>query len=131
MVNWTIFDGLAIRGAKSQSLARRRQLEQSYKDLAANLVDTARNEAKLLEFARRDMEMTNRLLSSSAGALREKKADAARGLASASDVSTAEMYNKDLEIRAYNARSDYLMKVGDFLSTLQQDPALANLPTKS
>ncbi len=76
-VNWTIFDGLAIRGAKATSLARRRQLEQSYKDLAADLADTARSQLKQLDFARRDMEMTNRLLTSSAGALRDKKADAA------------------------------------------------------
>ncbi len=130
MVNWTIFDGLAIRGAKATSLARRRQLEQSYQDLSASLVDQARLQMKQVDFSRRDMEITNRLLTSSAGALREKKADAARGVASEADVNTAQMYSKDLEVRAYIARSDYLMKVGEFLSTLQVDPALANLPAQ-
>lgn len=130
MVNWTVFDGLAIRGAKATSLARRHQLEQSYKDMSADLVAQARNQLKLVDFARRDMELTNRLLTSSVGTLRDKRADATRGLASAADVSNAEIYNQDLSIKAYAARTDYLMKVGDFLSTLQQDPALANLPAK-
>ncbi len=54
-----------------------------------------------------------------------------RGLASEADVNTGgDEYQGTAQIRAYTARSDYLMKVGDFLSTLQQDPALTNLPTK-
>jgi len=30
-LNWTIFDGFATKGSKVSSLARRRQLEQSYR----------------------------------------------------------------------------------------------------
>jgi hypothetical protein len=70
------------------------------------------------------------LLEGSIGALREKKADAARGLASETDVNTFRLQLQDTQINSYVSRSDYLMKSGDFLSTTLQDPALANLPNK-
>lgn len=129
-VNWSIFDGMATSGAKASSLARRRQLEQSYKSMSADLADAARSQYKQIGFSRRAMELSNRLLVGSTGALREKKADAARGLASETDVNTFQLQLQDTQINAYVSRSDYLMKSGDFLSTTLQDPALANLPNK-
>lgn len=128
VMNWSIFDGFATRGAAATSLAHRRELEQSYKDLSANLADLARSQLKELGFARRGMEIANRLLDSSAGALREKKNDAGRGLASDVDVNTFQLAYQDAQVSAFSARSDYLMKTADFLSTTLQDPALANLP---
>ncbi len=127
-LNWAIFDGLAVTGAKASSLARRRQLEQSYKNLSSDLTDAARSQYKQIGFSRRAMELSNRLLNGSIGALREKKNDAARGQASEQDVNTFQLQLQEAQINAYIARSDYLMKSGDFLSTTMQDPALANLP---
>ena len=129
-LNWSIFDGFAVSGAKASSLAHRRQLEQSYKSLSADLVDAARSQYKQIGFSRRSMELSNRLLNGSVGALREKKADLARGLASDIDVNTFQLQLADSQINAYVSRSDYLMKSSDFLSTTMQDPALANLPNK-
>jgi len=127
-LNWSIFDGFATRGAAASSLARRRMLEQSYQDLAVNLADQARSQLKQVGFARRGMEIANMLLNSSASALREKKNDAGRGLASEADVNTYDLSRQEAQIYAYNTRADYLMKSGDYLSTLLEDPALANLP---
>ncbi len=127
-VQWTLFDGFATKGAKSGSLARRRLLEQSYQDTSANLTEQARHQLKLVEFARRGMDIADRLLISSTGAVRDRKADATRGLASENDVNTYQLNYLDSRISAFAARSDYLMKTGDFLSTLLVDPALSNLP---
>lgn len=127
-VTWSIFDGFATKGLAASSLARRHQLEQSYRDLSVNLVDQARTQYRQLGFARRAMEISNRLLDSSAGALRDKKVDATRGLASETDVNTFRAYHQEAQINAYTARSDYMMKTADFLSTMLEDPALANLP---
>ena len=128
MINWSIFDGFATRGAMASSLARRRQLEQSYKDMSANLADQAHSQLKQVEFARRGMVIANQLLQSSAGALQYRKADAARGLASEADVNTFQLSYQEAQLNAYSARYDYLMKTGEFLSTMLMDPALANLP---
>jgi len=127
-VSWNIFDGFATSGAKASSLARRRQLEQSYKALSADLSDAARSQYKQVGFSRRAMELSNRLLEGSTGALRDKKLAASRGLASETDVNTFQLQLQDAQINAYIARSDYLIKSGDFLSTTQKDPALSNLP---
>ena len=130
-VSWPVFDGFATKGAAASSLARRRELEQSYKDLSANLADQARSQLKQVGFARRGMDIANRLLESSAGALRDKKADATRGLASDADVNTFQLAYQDAQISAYTARTGYLMKSADYLSTLLEDPALANLPPQA
>jgi len=127
-LNWSIFDGFATKGAAASSLARRRQLEQSYRDTAANLTDQARSQLKQVSFSRRGMEIANRLLDSSAGALRQKQGDLGRGLATETDVNIYQNSYQDAQISAFTARSDYLMKTGEFLSSLLQDPALANLP---
>ena len=127
-VTWSLFDGFATRGLAVSSLARRRQLEQSYRDLSANLLDQARSQFKQVSFSRRGMDINNRLLESSGGALRDKKADSARGLASENDVNTFQLAYQEASVNAYVARMDYLMKSADFLSTLLEDPALANLP---
>ena len=47
------------------------------------------------------MELSNRLLEGSTGALREKKADAARGLASETDVNTFQLQLQEAQINAY------------------------------
>ena len=127
-VSWSIFDGFAARGAAATSLARRRQLEQSYRELTTDLNDQARIQLKQLTFARRAMEISNRLLASTAGTLRDKKNDAARGLASDADINTCQLAYGEARVNAFSARSDYLMKNGNFLSTLLMDPALSNLP---
>ena len=94
------------------------------------MADLARSQYKQIGFSRRAMELSNRLLNGSVGALREKKADAARGLTSEIDVNTFRLQLADSQINAFSARSDYLLKSCDFLSTTLQDPALANLPNK-
>jgi outer membrane protein TolC len=129
-VSWTLFDGFATQGAKTSSLARRRQLEQSYQDASANLSEQARRQLRLIGFARRGMDINDRLLLSATGAARDKKAAAARGLASDNEVNTYELNYHEMRINALAARSDYLMKNADFLSTLLEDPALSNLPAK-
>lgn len=129
-LNWSIFDGFAVSGAKASSMARRRQLEQSYKNLSTDLTDAAKSQYKQIGFSRRSMELSNRMLNGSVGALREKKNDAGRGLATEADVNTSLLQLHDSQISAYIARSDYLIKSSDFLSTTLQDPALANLPNR-
>ena len=127
-VSWSIFDGFAAKGSGASSLAHRRQLEQNYRDLSTDLRDQARSQLKQVDFARRDMEITNRLYNSSIGALRDKKADAARGLASANDVNAFQLNYQATRVTVFVARADYLIKSADFLSTLLEDPALNNLP---
>jgi outer membrane protein TolC len=125
---WSVFDGYAARGAAASSLARRRQLEASYQDQAASLTDQARSQLKQIGFARRSMDLSDRLLNANAAGLDQRKSDVGRGLASDADLRASQLAFQDAQLSTYSARADYLLKVSDYLSTLLEDPALANLP---
>jgi outer membrane protein TolC len=122
-VSWSIFDGFAARGQKAGSLARRRQMEQSYRDLSADLVEQARNQLTQLRFSARAMDFTDQFLQLGEGGVRVRRDDMARGSASQADVDAAQLALFDARINAYNARIDFLLRTAEFLSTLAKDPA--------
>ena len=130
-VSWSIFDGFAAHSAVASSDARRRQLQQTYEDAQTSLSDLARAQFKQIEFSARSMELANRLLGSAEGNLAGKKDELARGLASEAEVSNARLGFLDAQINAFNSRFDYLMKTGDFLSMILEDPALTNLANRT
>ncbi len=129
-LNWSIFDGFATGAAVRRSLAQRRQLENDYRQLTQRLAMDARSQVKLINFAARNMSITDRFFTSAGGNLKEVKADFGRGVKSDTDVSVAQLYLDDSEINANNARVDYLLKIGDFLGTIMEDPILANVSEK-
>lgn len=129
-VNWAIFDGFASQSVTRNALLRKRQLEGDYAELVDRLARQAQAQVKQINFAARSMAIADRGLSSSEGNVQSKKSDFQRGVASEADVTVAELQLLDARINAYGIRMDYLGKVGDFLGTLNQDPAVAFLPAK-
>jgi len=127
-VNWSIFDGFNSRSIVKNTLLRRRQLEQNIEDATTNQLDEVRSEFKQLGFSARGMELAERLLGSAEAGLHMKEDDLKRGLASDAEVSGAKLSYQYNLIAAFNARADYLTRTGEFLSTILEDPALANLP---
>ena len=126
-VYWPIFDGFATRSAVANSLTRRRQAEQAYADAVATLSDQTRSQLKQLSFSARSLEMANRMLGSSENYVQTRRDDVKRGLASEAQLNEVRLIYADARITAFNARFDYLIKTGDFLSLMLEDPALANL----
>jgi len=129
-INWTIFDGFAAGASVRNSLARRRQLENDYRQLTEELGQTAQTQVKLVGFSARSMSITDRLLVSGEGNVRAKNEEFGRGVRSEAEVSQAKLSLYDAQINAYSARRDYLLSVGDFLGTVMEDPVLANLAGK-
>jgi outer membrane protein TolC len=129
-VNWSIFDGFATRSAKQVSLARRRQLELSYRDQTADTIAAVKTQMRQLEFAARNLAIVERLLGSAGDNLKARKDDMARGIASDAEVNTAQLGLYDWQLAAYGARNDYMMKVSKLLSATMKDPALQNLPSQ-
>lgn len=129
-VNWTIFDGFASGAAVRSSLARRRQMEYDYRQLTERLALDAQSQVKQINFSARNMSITDRFLTSGEGNLRSVQDEFRRGVKSDTDVSLAQLYLEDTEINASNARIDYLLKIGDFLGTIMEDPILANVTEK-
>ncbi len=129
-INWAIFDGFASQAATRSSLARVRQIENDYRQLTQRLALDAQSQVKLINFSARNMSITDRFMTSAQGNLKEVKADFGRGVKSDTDVSVAQLYLDDSEINANNARVDYLLKIGEFLGTIMEDPILANVSEK-
>jgi outer membrane protein TolC len=126
-VYWPIFDGFATRSVVANSLTRRRQAEQVYADAVANLSEQTRSQLKQLSFSARSLEMANRMLGSGESYVQSRQDDVKRGLASEAQLNAVRLLYLDAKIAAFNARFDYLIKTGDFLSLLLEDPALVNL----
>jgi outer membrane protein TolC len=126
-VNWTIFDGFAARSGVRNALARKRQLANDYAQMADRISQQAQIQAKHLEFSARYMVISDRALSAAESNLKAKQEEFARGVATETDVSVTTTSLYDAMIGAYNARVDYLLKTGDFLGTVNADPAVANL----
>lgn len=128
---WTIFDGFAARGAITSSLGRKRQLEQGYKQYTEALAQDAQRAAKQVELASRQMQITDRMLASSANFINFRREDFKRGLASETDIANAESGHKTMIATSANARYNYLMRVIEFVGVIGEDPALSHvtLPT--
>jgi len=129
-VYWTIFDGFTSGAMTRSSLARRRILENDYHQVTDRLARDAQNQVKQLNFAARSMAITDRLLVSGEGYLHTVQSEFQRGAKSESDVSLAQLALYDAQINAGVSRNDYFYRVGDFLGTVVEDPALANLADK-
>jgi outer membrane protein TolC len=129
-LNWAIFDGFASGAATRNALARRRLTENDYRILTERLGQQAQTQAKQINFSARNMTIYDRFLTSGEGNLNTVQDEFRRGVKSETDVSLARISLYDAQLNANNARIDYLLKVGDFLGTVMEDPVVANLAAK-
>lgn len=127
-INWSIFDGFASGAATRTALARRREAENDLAEVSDRVQRQAQTQVRYINFAARSMVISDRGLDSGLGALRAKQDEFKRGIASESDVSQAELALLDARATAYNARLDLMLKVGEFLGTLNQDPVVGLVP---
>ncbi len=128
VLNWAIFDGFASRAAVRSTLAERRHLENTYLQTTERLAQDAQTQVKAINFAARTMGINDRWLASNTDYLQTTRDDFKRGVRSEAEVSQIQLTLYDAQINAATSRSDYLMKVGEFLGTIMGDPAVANLP---
>jgi len=129
-VSWSIFDGFATGAAVRNSLARLRQMDNDYRVLTENLAQQAQSQARGLEFASRSAAIGEKLLVSGEGNLNYRNEQFARGVISEEDVSAARMGFYSAQIDATTYRADYITQLCTFLSTVREDPVLANLTLK-
>jgi outer membrane protein TolC len=129
-VTWTIFDGFASQAGVHNALARRRQMENDYAELGDRLVQQARSESKQVYFSARSMSIDDRFLKSTEISLQTRQEEFSRGVIAEADVSLAQLSLFDARITTYGARIDYLLRVGDFLGMLNEDPALDYVAVK-
>lgn len=123
-VSWNIFDGFASQGAVASALARKRLAEHNYRELSDKLLQEARNAAKAVELAERQLAISERLLDNAGNFLSYTQEDFKRGQASEAQVDAAQSgYNNTLSSTNYT-RYNYLMRVSEFISLISEDPIM-------
>lgn len=126
-VSWSIFDGFYTGTVVRNSLARRRQMENDYRVLNERLAQDAQTQVKYVGFSARNMSLADRQLVNSEGAVKSVEEDFRRQTKAEADVSQARLALFDAQLGAANARIDYMLKTGEFLGTIMEDPVLANV----
>jgi outer membrane protein TolC len=129
-VGWTLFDGFAAQAGQRSALARRRQLQNDYVQMKDRLSEQAQVQVRQLEFAARTMSIADRNLEGAYGLVQTRQDEFKRGIGTETEIAIADLALFDARIAAYNQRIDYLIRVGDFLGTLAQDPVVSNLSIK-
>lgn len=129
-VNWSIFDGLATRGAIASSLARKRLSQANYTQAIDAVQRLAQSSARAVEIAYRQMALNDRLLDNSLQYLKYRREDFKRGQTSEVDVNSAQAAYNGALVGAINARVNFLMKGAELVSVTARDPALASLSKK-
>jgi len=127
-VNWSIFDGLATRGAVRSSLARLRQSEARYAQAQSTASREARAAARSLELAQRQMKIEDQLFDVTAGHLHICKDDFAAGRIPRDVLDQAQAGYYAARSSANTARLNFLMAQVELLTKLDRDPLLAHLP---
>jgi len=128
--NWSIFDGLATRGAKLAALTSKRVNERNLQNYLDQTLEQARESERQLVFSARALAIAERRFQFSEEALQRAKDNFKLHTLSQAgmDDATANFYQAQAAI--FGARADFLSNWGGYLSLLNVDPVLNNLPTR-
>jgi len=129
-IGWSIFDGFATRGAKLAALTGKRQAERSRQDYLDQTLEQARESERQLAFSARAMAIAERRFQFSEEALQRAKDNFKLHTLSQAglDQATANFYQAQAGI--FGTRADFLSSWSGYLSLLNVDPVLNNLPTR-
>ena len=129
-VSWSIFDGFATRGAKLAALNNKRGAERKLRNYLDQTLEEARESERQLVFSARALAIAERRFQFSKEALQRAKDDFKLHTLSQSglDQATANFYQEQAGI--FGARADFLSQWSGYLSLLNVDPVLNNLPTR-
>jgi len=127
-LNWTLFDGHATRAQRKVSLLRTRQLEGERETRRAEVVERARNQARLLEIAQRQIAVSEGRLGQLDGLVRFQEEEVARGNLSRREAASVALSRDDILVRTFANRIEYLGRLAEFLSVIGRDPLLARIP---
>lgn len=130
VANWTIFDGLATRGAKLEALARKRVFERQLKMYVDSSNDLAQNLRQQVGFSARALEFAETRLGWAKNGVDAANENLSRKVASQDDVDRAIGGLRAAEVTAMAARADYLNRWTEFVSHVGADPAMNNLPPR-
>ena len=128
--SWSIFDGYATRGAKLAALTGKRRNERDLQNYLDQTLEQARESERQLVFSARAMAIAERRFQFSEEALQRAKDNFKLHTLSQAgmDQATANFYQSQAAV--FGARADFLSNWSGYLSLLNVDPVLNNLPAR-
>jgi outer membrane protein TolC len=126
--NWSIFDGFATRGAKLAALASKRTAERNLQTYLDQTLEQARYFERQIGFSARAMTLAEKHFNTSVGFLQQAKDNLKLGVGSQANVDQATASYYQWQVAAFSARIDFFSRWSDYLSLLDIDPVLNNIP---
>jgi outer membrane protein TolC len=128
--NWSIFDGFATRGAKLAALTSKRVDERNLQNYLDQTLEQARESERQLVFSARAMAIAERRFQFSEEALQRAKDDFKLHTLSQAGMDQATANFHQAQAAIFGTRADFLSNWSGYLSLLNVDPVLNNLPTR-
>jgi outer membrane protein TolC len=127
---WTIFDGLATRGAKLSALAAKRLAERRFDSYKKATGEQIKMLEKQIGFAGRLMDLTDTRKDLAQAAVRKVTEDVKSGVSSQSILDNFTQSANKAELEALSARAEFLNRWAEYVSILGVDPVLNTLPPR-
>lgn len=122
VVNWTIFDGLASRGARLAALAAKRVGERQYENFVTTTLNELRRIQREIELATDGLAIAERRASLVAEALERARADFAAGRIAQSTLDAHLSQSRATEVSIAGARSQLFARWIEYVGLAGLDP---------
>ncbi len=129
-ITWNIFDGFSTPAQRRASRLRQRQLEEERDDRRREISEAVQSQMRQINFSARSMALSESNLDQYNLFVKKKADDIAFGASAPSELDGITIARDAVLIQAMIQRSDLMVRMAEFLSTIGRDPALASvLPT--
>jgi len=126
-VTWNVFDGFLTTTQRRASMLRVRQLEGDLDERQREQSESVRNQMKQIEFAARSTAMAEEMLAEYNLMVAVRQDNVTRGLSAPWEMESVTIARDGVLLQTMLARSDFLGRIADFLSSIGRDPALQTL----
>lgn len=126
-ITWNIFDGFSTPAQRRGSRLRQRQLEEERDDRRREISEAVQSQIRQIDFSSRSMALSESNLDQYNLFVRKKSDDIAFGASAPSELDGITIARDAVLIQAMIQRSDLMVRMAEFLSTIGRDPALASV----
>lgn len=127
--SWTIFDGRATKAAQISARANQRLYERQLENQTNQVLDQARALEKQVGFSFRALNLAQIRNAQSESYAQLKQDEVSQGLASQFEADSAHAVVDSSRLMLLNQRLDFMARWAEFVSLVEGDPVLQNLPS--
>ncbi len=126
-ITWNIFDGYSTPAQRRALRLRQRQIEEERDDRLREISETVQSQIRQIDLSARSLSLGESNLDQYNLFVRKKAEDIAFGASAPSELDGITIARDAVLIQAMIQRSDLMVRMAEFLSTIGRDPALASV----